>query len=92
MDHLSEMFDLWDQMVSEHLKKKNVWKKSIYLTFTLECLKKKIKNEKNKFNVKKSLISLPGKESVTYRRVDDVASPFPKTQVYKPASVFVTDK
>lgn len=58
----------------------------------IRVLKEKIKNEKNKFNVKKSLISLPGKESVTYRRVDDVASPFPKTQVYKPASVFVTDK
>lgn len=58
-------------MVLEYFKKKCM-EKLIYLIFILECLKKKIKNEKNKFNVKKFLILLLGKEFVIYRWVDDV--------------------
>lgn len=54
-------------------------------------MKKKLKIGKKSINVKKYLIFLPGRESVTNRRVVDVASPSPKTQVYKPASGFVTD-
>lgn len=38
----------------------------------IRVFKEKIKNEKNKFNVKKFLILLLGKEFVIYRWVDDV--------------------